>query len=53
MENIKEEDKNQKFHFGHKVCPSKPIGGEGESKEEEEEEEEGGEKPNQGMLSFL
>ena len=52
MENIKEEDKNQKFHFGHKVFPSKPVGGEGESKEEEEEEEEGGEKPNQGMLSF-
>ena len=42
MENIKEEDKNQKFHFGLKVCPSKPVGGEGESKEKEEKEEEGG-----------
>ena len=53
MENIKEEDKNQNFHFGLKVCPSKPVGGEEESKERrEEEEEEVGEKPNQGMLSF-
>ena len=24
------EDKNQKFHFGLKVCPSKLVGGEGE-----------------------
>ena len=41
MENIKEENKNQKFHFGLKVCPSKPVGEE-ESKERREEEEEEG-----------
>ena len=47
----KEEDKNQKFHFGLKGCPSKTVGGEGESKEEEEKEEEGGVEEDQGMLS--
>ena len=52
MENIKEEDKNQKFHFGLKVCPSKPVGGEGESKEEEEEEEGEGEEGNQTKVCF-
>ena len=38
--------------FGLKVCPIKPVGGEGESQEEEEKEEEGrGEEEGQGMLS--
>ena len=41
----------QKMHLVSKVCPSKPVGGEGESQEEEEKEEEeedgGGEAKNQ------
>ena len=39
-----------KISFGLKVCPSKPVGGEGESQEEEEKEEEGGEEEDEGMF---
>ena len=42
-----------KIHLVSKVCPSKPVGGEGESQEEEEKEEEeeggGGEVQKSGM----
>ena len=54
MENIKEEDKNQKFHFGLKVCPSKPVGEEESKERREEEEEEGrGEEEDQNSGMFV
>ena len=34
-----------KILFWSQSCPSKPVGGEGESQEEEEKEEEGGGSP--------
>ena len=39
--------------FGLKVCPRKPVGGEGKSQEEEEKEEEGRGEEDQGMESLF